>query len=229
MSRDLVRAAAAAGAAMLLLLSTAGPAFAHEQRKVGPYQFTVGWQHEPTYTGVENAVQLILKDAKGNAIDDLGSPPTLKVEVLSGTQKSDPLDLKASFDADTGLGTHGEFDAAIIPTAPGDYTFHLSGTIGSDKIDERFTSSDKTFDTVRDPTPVEFPAKDPSPSQLATNLDRLNPRVESAISLAQSTSRETKKARDKASTAQTLGIVALVVGAVVGGAGLVAGMTARRS
>ena len=229
MSRDLVRAAAAAGAAMLLLLSTAGPAFAHEQRKVGPYQFTVGWQHEPTYTGVENAVQLILKDSKGNPVDDLGDPPSLKVQAINANQTSDPLDLRASFDADTGLGTHGEFDAAIIPTAPGDYTFHLSGTIGSDKIDERFTSSDKTFDTVRDPTPVEFPAKDPSPSQLATNLDRLNPRVESAISLAQSTSRETKKARDKASTAQTLGIVALVVGAVVGGAGLVAGMTARRS
>src|SRR5437588_6319314 len=118
MSRNLVRSAAAAGAATLLLLSTAGPAFAHEQRKVGPYQFTVGWQHEPTYTGVENAVQVILKDAKGNAIDDLGSPPTLKLEVLTGTcssgcstpaKKSDPLDLKASFDADTGLGTHGEF------------------------------------------------------------------------------------------------------------------------
>jgi hypothetical protein len=229
MSRNLVRAAAAAGAVTFLLLSTAGPALAHEQRKVGPYQFSLGWQHEPAYTGVENAVQLIVKDSKGNAIDDLGSPPTLKVEVLTGTQKSDPLDLKASFDADTGLGTHGEFDAAIVPTAPGDYTFHFFGTIGSDKVDERFTSSDKTFDTVKDPTAAQFPAKDPSPSQLATNLDRLNPRVESALSLAQSTSRAAKRASDKASTAQTLGIVALVVGVVVGGAGLVAGMTARRS
>ena len=137
--------------------------------------------------------------------------------------------LKASFDSDTGLGTHGEFDGAIIPTAAGDYTFHFFGTIGSDKIDDRFTSSDKTFETVKDPTPVEFPAKDPSPSQLATNLDRLNPRVESAVSLAQSTTKAAKKARDKASTAQTLGIVALVVGAVLGGAGLIAGMTARRS
>src|SRR2546430_215399 len=41
---------------------TATPAFAHEVRKVGAYEFTVGWEHEPTYTGVENAVQLILKD-----------------------------------------------------------------------------------------------------------------------------------------------------------------------
>jgi hypothetical protein len=229
MSRRFAQAAVATGAAALLLLLGAAPALAHEQRKVGPYQLTVGWQHEPTYTGVENAVQLLLKDAKGNPIDDLGSPPSVKVEVLTGSQKSDPLDLKASFDADTGLGTHGQFDAAIIPTAPGDYTFHFFGKINNDNIDERFTSSDKTFDTVRDPTPVEFPTKAPPVGQLATSVQQLNPRVDNALSLAQASQRAAKKARDKASTAQTLGIVALVVGALVGGAGLVAGIAARRS
>ena len=221
MFRKFTRAGAAAGAAAILTLASADPAFAHEQRKVGPYQFTVGWQHEPTHTSVENAVQLFLKDAKGNPIDDLGSPPTLKVQVITGSQTSDPLELKASFDPDTGLGSHGEFDASIIPTTAGDYTFHFTGAIGSDKIDERFTSSDKTFDTVRDPTDVEFPAKAPPLAQLASSVDRLTPRVDNAANAA-------KKAKDKASTAQTLGIVALVVGAVVGGAGLVAGIAGRR-
>src|SRR5207302_5902730 len=218
MSRNLVRSAAAAGAATLLLLSTAGPAFAHEQRKVGPYQFTVGWQHEPTYTGVENAVQLILKDAKGNAIDDLGSPPTLKVEVLSGTQKSDPLDLKASFDADTGLGTHGEFDAAIIPTVPGDYTFHLTGSINGQNVDEKFTSSDKTFDPVKDPTEVQFPAKVPSNGQLAQSVNRVNARASAAA----------KDAKNSADTATILAIIGIGAGVLLGGTGLIVAITARR-
>jgi hypothetical protein len=60
-------------------------------------------------------------------------------------------------------------------------------------------------------------------------VQQLNPRVDNALSLAQASQRAAKKARDKASTAQTLGIVALVVGALVGGAGLVAGIAARRS
>ena len=53
-----------------VLVVTAGPASAHEQRKVGAYQFTVGWQREPTYAGVQNAIQLFLKDTSG---DDPGA------------------------------------------------------------------------------------------------------------------------------------------------------------
>src|SRR5437588_6091446 len=109
------------GGAAVLVLLTPGAAFAHEQRQVGAISFTVGWQHEPTYAGSENAVQLFLKDAKGNPIDDLGDPPSLQVQVITGNQTSDPLALAPSFDEDTGLGTRGEFDAAIIPTRPGDY------------------------------------------------------------------------------------------------------------
>ncbi|MBV8161604.1 MAG: hypothetical protein JO265_11835, partial [Acidimicrobiia bacterium] len=173
---------------------TAGPASAHEQRQVGAYQFTVGWMHEPTYTGVENAVQFFLKDPKGNPIDDLGDPPSLKVQVINGSQTSDPLDLEPSFDPDTGLGTHGEFDAAIVPTVPGDYTFHLTGAINGQNIDEKFTSSDTTFDTVKDPTDIQFPAKAPSNGQLATSIQRLDTRATTAA----------KNAKDSADTAKTI-------------------------
>src|ERR1700738_5069030 len=120
MSR-VVSGVVAGAAAFGLLFLSAVPAWGHEQRQVSAYQLTVGWQHEPTYVGVENAVQLFIKDAKGNPIDDLGSPPSLQVTVSTGAKTSDPLDLKASFDPDTSLGTHGEFDAAVIPTTPGIY------------------------------------------------------------------------------------------------------------
>jgi hypothetical protein len=204
--------------AIAMLALAAGPASAHEQRQVGAYQLTVGWQHEPTYTGVENAVQIFIKDSKGNPVDDLGNPPSLKVQVINGSQTSDPLDLNASFDPDTGLGTHGEFDAAIVPTVPGDYTFHLTGSINGQAIDQKFTSGPTTFDTVKDPTEIQFPAKTPSNGQLATSISRLDTRLTKAA----------KDASDSASTAKTLAIVGIAVGIVLGGAGLIVALSARR-
>jgi hypothetical protein len=221
MKRAIKAAAASMCLAASVVLAWAGPASAHEQRQVGAYQLTVGWAHEPTYTGVENAVQIFVKNAKGDPVDDLGDPPTLKVQVQAGSQTSDPLELKPSFDEDTGLGTHGEFDAAIIPTSPGDYTFHLTGDIAGQKVDEKFTSSEKTFDSVKDPTEVEFPAKPPSAAAVSANLDRLNPRVDAATTRAAS-------AKKNADSAKTLAIVALAVGVVLGLAGLAAGLAARR-
>src|ERR1700686_1243402 len=92
-SRTPLRAGAAVAAATVLSLLAATPAVAHEQRTVGAYKFTVGWEHEPTYTGTLNAVQLFIHDAKGNPVDDLGSPPTLQVTATTGTpaKTSDPL------------------------------------------------------------------------------------------------------------------------------------------
>jgi hypothetical protein len=216
------------GGAAALVLLTPSAAFAHEQRQVGTLQVTVGWRHEPTYAGSENAVQLFLKDAKGKPIDDLGDPPSLQVTVSTGNQTSDPLTLQPSFDPDTGLGTHGEFDAAIIPTRPGDYTFHFVGTVDGQKIDEKFTSSDKTFDSVKEPSAIEFPAKDPSTGDLSTNLNRLNPRVDNVVQLASADKTAAASAADKASTAQTLGMVATVLALVLGGGGLLVGLRARR-
>jgi hypothetical protein len=221
MRRHLARAGAALTAAGLLLGFAALPAAAHEQRTVGAYHFTVGWQHEPTYVGELNSVQLFLHDAQGMPIDDIGSPPTLHVTVSTGTQTSAPLDLAASFDPDTGLGMHGEFDAPLIPETPGTYRFHFTGSLNGQAIDQTFTSSDSTFNNVEQPTAVEFPTQPPSANDLSTSITRLQPRVASAESTAAS-------AHNDASTATTLAIVALIIGVVVGGAGLVVGLAGRR-
>ena len=215
------RASAAFGAVATVVLFTSGPALAHEQRQVGAYQLTVGWAHEPAYTGTENAVQIFIKDAKGAPVDDLGSPPTLKVTVSTGSQTSDPLELKPSFDSDTGLGTHGEFDASVVPTAPGNFTFHFTGTINGQAIEEKFTSSDKTFDPVTDPTSVEFPAKSPTPGQIAASLGRLSPRVDAASAVARS-------GKDRAGTASILAVVGIIVGAAGVALALGVGATSAR-
>lgn len=209
------RAAAAVSVTMAACVFGAPAAFAHEQRQVGAYQLTVGWEHEPTYVGQENAIQLFIHDAHGDPIDDLGSPPTLQVAVIFSGQTSSPLGLEASFDPDTGLGTHGEFDAAIVPTAVGNYTFHFFGTINGQHVDERFSSSPTTFNAVENPTNVQFPSKVPTVPELAALANRLSSRVDHATAAASAAS-------NKADSAHTLGVVGVILGAL----GLLLGGTA---
>ena len=215
------RALVALSVGALVLVVAAPAASAHEVRPVGAYTFTVGWEVEPTYTGVLNAVQLFLKDSKGNPVDDLGTPPTLQVTATTGSQTSAPLDLEPSFDPDTGLGTHGEFDAPLVPTVPGTYSFHFTGTVNGQTINQTFTSSDSTFDNVVDPSAIEFPTQPPSNAELATNASRLTTRVGTALSDASS-------GQNTARTAETLAVVALVVAVVVGLGGVSVGLSARR-
>lgn len=186
----------AAMCALTFSLAITNSVSAHEERKVGSYQFTVGWADEPTFVGFKNGVALILKDARGKPVLNLGD--ALKVEVLFGDQKSDLMALEPAFDLEEGFGTPGDYRAALIPTRPGTYTFHFVGTIRGQKVDQKFTSSEKTFDSPRSPSEVQFPAKDPSTADLASRLERLSPRVDTVQAAA--------------SQARVLGAAALVVG-----------------
>ena len=221
MLRSSARAAAAVAALLAVLLGVTSSAFAHEVRKVGAYQLTVGWQHEPVYAGIENGVQIFVHDASGAPIDDLGNPVTLKVQVIYGSTTSGYLDLEPSFDADTGLGTHGEWDAAITPTQPGNYTFHLTGSIRGQAIDQKFTSGPETFNSVDDPTSIEFPTKTPSAQQQAAAITRLQSTTAAAASDASS-------AKDSASTATTIGIVAIAIAVVLGGVAIGLAVSGRK-
>jgi len=221
MLRPVARVAAATVAVGTVLFAVASPALAHEVRKVGAYQLTVGWQHEPVYAGTQNAVQIFIHDSSGAPVDDLGTPPSLKVQVVFGAKTSDELDLEPSFDADTGLGTHGEWDAAITPTEPGNYTFHLTGSIHGQAIDQKFTSGPETFNSVDDPATIEFPTKTPSAQQQAAAITRLQASTADAASDASS-------AKDSASTATTVGIVAIVLAVVLGGVAIGLAVSARK-
>jgi hypothetical protein len=190
-------------------------ASAHEQRTVGKIQMTVGWSVEPTYTGFRNDVQLFLKDASGKPINDAGDG--LKVQVIFGSQKTALSPLDASYDPDTGLGTPGEYDKAIVPTRPGNYTFHFVGAVHGQSIDQSFTSSDKTFDPVEDAAAAEFPAKDPSQAELAGLVQRLQPRVDAAQAAAQAASGGVAQVRSLA-----------VIGVVLGAVGTAAALWPRR-
>jgi hypothetical protein len=206
----------AAGIATILAVAAAIPASAHEVRPVGNYVLTVGWLHEPAYVDESNAVQFLLKDSKGKPVVSIGD--TLKVEVIYAGQKMPARTLDPTFDPDTGLGRQGEFLASLIPTRPGTYTFHFTGTLSGQAIDQSFTSGPNTFNPVVDPTAVEFPAQDPTRAQVSQRLDR----IDSRLAAAQTT------AKNDADLARNLAIIAVVLGTLgVVGAGL-AMMSRRR-
>jgi len=214
--RVLMALATMAAVPTLLFVAAAGPASAHVLKMVGPYHLLIGFGNEPTYAGAQNSVFLLLTNAKtGAPIVDEGLGDTLKVEVGFGTQQKQ-LPLVSSFDPDSGQGTKGVYNAYFIPTAPGDYTFHLFGDIGKQKVDITVQSSPTTFDSAHDPAAIEFPQLAPSNLQLAQRLNAESARLSAGIHAA-----DTKAA--PASAALAVGIAGLVVGAAglcVGGIAL---------
>ena len=216
MTRLLPRTLAAALTLAAAAVAFAGPASAHERRTVGAVQFVVGWGDEPAYNGFKNSVQLTISEANGGApVTDITD--TLKVEVVKGSDKM-TVPLTPNFRVGA-FGMPGDYRAWITPTRAGAYSFHVTGTIRGQNVDETFSSSKTTFNDIEDVATIEFPAKDPSTGQLATRIDREVPRLDSA----------TSQAKDDAGTARTLALLGLavgVVGVLVGAAALVA---ARRT
>lgn len=127
---------------------------AHEQRTVldDQYTLTVGFLEEPAVAGELNGLSLRIEMGEGDAAEPvLGLAETLEAEVIFGDQ-SMPLELSPVFQDD------GHYRSVFIPTAEGDYTFHLTGEIDGETIDETFTSSPEGFDSVAPREPLEFPS-----------------------------------------------------------------------
>jgi hypothetical protein len=170
----------------------------------------VGFGDEPAYAGEKNSVQLILADANDKPVTDLGN--TLKVEVTTGS--AEPLELAMEPFFEVGeFGTPGDYRGFFIPTAPGSYGFHFTGTIKGQKVDQTFKSGPQSFSDNEDPAQVQYPVKQPTGGQLATRADRETTRINAALAA------ERDQAKDDATSARTLAIVGLIVGAL----GLVAG------
>jgi hypothetical protein len=186
---------------------TAAPAAAHTTQNQGPYALTFGWMNEPCYTAAQNAVQLFVHSASptGAPVPNIQG---LQVVVSAGGVTSKPLALTWAYDPDTGLGNQAEYDAPLIPTIVGPYTFTITGTINGTKINVSATSSDSTFDSAHDPSAIEFPAQLPPAATLSASIDHL------AASLRSETA-AVNRAKSAASTARTIAIVAIVVAVVL--------------
>jgi hypothetical protein len=205
MRTRLLAAMVATTLAVLLVPLLAGPAAAHQEKTVGKYHLAVGFGDEPAYAGEKNSVQLLLADAKDKPVTDLTD--TLKVEVKTGSAEPLQLTVEPFFEVGE-FGTPGDYRAFFIPTAPGSYSFHFTGTIKGQRIDQTFTSGPKTFSDVEDPAQVQYPAKQPTTGQLATRVDRETGRLNAALAA------ERDQAKDDAASAHTLAVIGLVVGAL---------------
>lgn len=205
----LPRAVAVVGFMTLGMIGSVGVAEAHERREVAGYDFVVGFEGEPALEGQPNAA--LLRVSQDDAPVE-GLEQTLEVEITHvGSNVSQVFPLNASF------GEPGTYTADLIPTSSGAYRFRFFGTIEGEAIDETFESGENTFSNIESVQDLQFP------ETLASSRE--------VQGVAQGAQTAALDAGDDASSARTLAIAALGVGAlgvVVGGVG-VAMATRRRA
>ncbi len=195
-------------------LATSNNALAHEHRAVGDYELTVGFLNEPSIAFQPNGLSLEVKlfpngvPAEGDEAAEASGQPvegleqTVKAEVIvgGGAKKMD-LPLEAAF------GQPGAYEAHFIPTLAGDYSFHISGKLESQNVDETFDSGPETFDPVDSPDDLEFPDKAPTNAELQASINSLQ-------------NRSSGGSDDTARALGIIGIIAGLIGVAAGGVAL---------
>jgi hypothetical protein len=176
MSRVLAAVATLAIVASSFAL-TSNVALGHERRAVGPYTFVVGWINEPSYVNLLNSLDLTVTETSGGKAVE-GLEKTLKADLtFGGSTTPQPLTLAARF------GLPGKYSGYVMPTKTGDYTFHITGTVGTMNIDEKFESGPGRFGSIESTDPLQYPQKVVSSSDLAARLDQLQTLVIAGIVL----------------------------------------------
>jgi hypothetical protein len=162
-----------------LLALTVVPTFAHEGREVGEYVIEFGWRVEPAYAGVYNGPELTIEHHdSGEPL--VGAETTLNLMVHFGDQQK-MLELYPVWNEP------GHYTADLIPSRPGDYSFHLFGQIDGVDVDEMFSSADGEFSTIEPATDILFPvtAATGDTADLQAQIDALRAELE-ALKAAQS-------------------------------------------
>jgi hypothetical protein len=209
MSRRTTVAAAVVAALLVPLLAV--PASAHGEHKVANYTLEVGFGTEPGYAGVTNSVQVTISN-NGKPVTDAKG---LKVAVSTGDAEPRQMPLEPYFGDD--FGEPGDYRAFFIPTAPGAYTFKLSGSLGGKKIDQSYTSGKDGFDEIVDPSEAQYPAPEPTGSQLTTRLDRETDRINAALAAdREAADSGVASARRMATIGLTVGALGLLAAIAVG-------------
>ena len=144
------------GLALMLVTTLVSVGNAHEHRKVADdtYELTIGFINEPAYQNQQNGLSLRVVTIDGEKPVE-GLVDTLEAEVIYGDQ-SMTLELEPVFN------DPGHYQAIFFPTATGAYTFHITGEIDGNEIDETFESGPETFSEVEPIEPLQFPKPDAS-------------------------------------------------------------------
>jgi hypothetical protein len=166
------------GLVVLMAVVFAAPAMAHEGRRVGDYEISVGWRAEPAFVGLVNGPEVLI-----TSHDDRTDSPELQaqlealevdlqVTVMFGDEEI-TLALEPASPLYTTYETSGyvHYVADLIPMLPGDYQFQVTGTIGDVEVDELFDSADGTFSSIAPITDFMFPSA--ASADIATLLARI--------------------------------------------------------
>jgi hypothetical protein len=205
--------------AVIACFAVAPAASAHGHVEVGEYGLTIGWANEPTFVDQPNGVELSIEHHEtGEPIGDLVAVD-LTVVVSTADLSTQALPLEPAF------GQPGVYVADLLPTSPGDYTFHLVGSIGDQAVDVEMTSGEDTFSPVRASSEVEFPVKVPTLAEVAERLGRIDGRIE-ALQASAIDPQTLANLQTDINTARNAADSAATTGLFVGGAGLVVAVIA---
>ena len=161
---------------LLSLVLAVAPLSAHEGREVGENVIVFGWRVEPAYVGLLNGPEFTVEHHDtGEGVEGLEA--TLMLMVHFGDQ-SRMLPIYPVF------GVPGHYTADLLPTRPGDYSFHLFGTIGDVEVDEMFSSADGEFSTIEPSSDIAFPVLEAETdlAALQAQIDELRAQIEALTS-----------------------------------------------
>jgi hypothetical protein len=209
MFRIFFRKAATVSALAVLAVTTlilaAPPASAHETRQVGEYEFVVGWWTEPAFANQPNGPEVTISKKGKPVVEGVELTADLTFGEETVTYPLEPAFIVGIF------GDPGNYNADLVPTRPGTYEFRVYGTVEGTEVDEVFTSGPETFNDIQDPASTAFPAADPNNAELS---ERIQTEADRVAALGSETEKDVSSAR-------TLGLIGLIVGAL----GLIAAVT----
>ena len=156
------------------------PAEAHITKVFGNYLVEVGWDNEPVYTGLVNAVQVTIKKGSGDSAKPvINALQNMQISVKYGGVTK-PLDFLPSSTVD------GQYDAPLIPTRVGTYILVFKGTVESQEIDTEISLDDvASVDALNFPSSTSSSTDNSaSVSQISSLANQLTNDIEEAKSSA---------------------------------------------
>ena len=159
------------------------PAEAHITKTFGNYLIEVGWDKEPVYTGLENAVQVTIKKGSGDSAKPvINALKDMQISVKYGSVTKS-LDFLPSNTVD------GQYTSPLIPTRVGTYSLVFKGTIEEQAIDTEIE-----LDDVASVDALNFPSSTGSSSDNSASVGQIS-------SLANQLTNDIEEAKNNADAA----------------------------
>ena len=193
------------------------PASAHITKVFGNYLVTVGWQNEPTYSGLLNAPIVEVKKGSGDSAKPvINALANMQISIKYGSVTKQ-LDFVPDSTVD------GQYVSPLIPTKIGSYSLIMKGTIENQSIDTEIALDDVAgIDTLN--FPPSSSADTSNIGQVGTIINQLTSDIEdaknSASSAAQSVANVGKSFQEVKDTTDRLYMISMA-GIGIGVAGII--------